>query len=148
RIVYMDNTGRIQFALNVGQVRAIRSPAAYRDDAWHHVVATVAIDGMRLYVGGELVASRPDTTSGRNLFGYWRIGDSISGLPNAASVNAFTGWIDEVAIYPYPMTPDVVAAHYALGSGEEPPNVPPVAEFTATTDDLSVEVDATSSVDH
>src|SRR5690606_28738877 len=37
---------------------------------------------------------------------------------------------------------------YALGSGEEPPNVPPTASFDATTDGLGVAVDASTSIDH
>ncbi len=147
RAIYMDNTGRLQFVLNVGQIRAVRSPDAYRDDQWHHAAATVSTEGMKLYVDGVLVGSRTDTTTGRNLSGFWRIGDAISGWPNAANVSAFTGSIDEVAIYPTPLTAEQIAAHHLLGTTGAVPNFPPTAAATSEVDFLDVAVDGTGSSD-
>jgi len=146
RQLYVDSAGRVQFGASPGQSRTVRSPRAVNDGAWHHLVGTMGTEGMRLYVDGELVASRDDNATGRNVSGFWRIGgDNLSGWPNQPSSNTFVGSIDEVAVYPSVLSAQTVASHHALGTTGELPPQPPVAAFTAVASGLAVDVDGSGS---
>ncbi|WP_349309732.1 PKD domain-containing protein [Microbacterium sp. MM2322] len=113
RHVYMDNDGRIWFGVHPGGVRTVNSSAGYNDGQWHHIVATLSADGMKLYLDGKRVAQRADATAGQGYSGYWRIGgDSIGGWPNQPSSNFLTGTIDEVAVYGEALTLAEVQTHY------------------------------------
>jgi PKD repeat protein len=147
RALYLDNAGRMQFAVYPGVARSVRSPLAYNDGQWHHAVATLGEDGMQLYVDGELVASRTDTTTARNFVGYWRMGDNMTIFPNAPTNTAFNGYLDELAVYPQVLSPEAVEAHYQLGKTGTAPNQAPTASFTATASYLTASVDASGSSD-
>lgn len=113
RHVYMDNAGRITFGTYPGAVRSLTTTTAYNDGAWHHVVATLGASGMRLYVDGRRVGQRTDTVSGQSYTGYWRVGgDSVSGWPNAPTSGYLAGSIDDVAVYPAPLTAAQVSSHW------------------------------------
>ena len=60
--------------------------------------------------------------------------------------NYIAGTLDEVAVYPKVLTEQDVRDHYTA-AGRSPLNRPPVAAFTATTDDLKVDLDASASTD-
>lgn len=148
RHIYMDNDGRLFFGMRPGSVRTVNSTESYNDGEWHHVAATLDVEGMRLYVDGELVGERADTTYGRGYAGYWRIGgDNLSGWPSRPSSSALDGAIDEVAIYPWALDSDQIALHHTLGNGDSMPNLPPTAEFTASVEALTTHVDASGSSD-
>ena len=84
RHVYMANNGRLVFGVYPGSVQAITSTAAYNDNQWHHVVASLGPSGMALYVDGVSVGSRSDITTGQSYMGYWRVGgDSVGGRGRA-----------------------------------------------------------------
>ena len=107
----MDNAGRLFFGVRAqnNQLRTVISPSAYNNNQWHMVTATMSSAGMRLYVDGNLVGSRADTTAGEAYLGYWRVGgDVLSGWPNAPSTRNFAGRVDEVAVYPTAL----VAGHH------------------------------------
>src|SRR5690606_10187553 len=59
----------------------------------------------------------------------------------------FAGSIDEVAVYKTALDATAVATHYAAATGNEPPNVAPVAAFEHQTDGLGVSVDGSASSD-
>ena len=87
RMLYIDSAGRIVFGLYPGAVRTLVTPASidYRDGQRHHVAASLSPAGMVLYVDGQRITSRTDTTKGEQYNGYWRIGcQSLSTWPNAA----------------------------------------------------------------
>ena len=72
RTLYIDESGRFNFVVRPNDYRVITSPNGYQDNQWHHVVATMSFtEGTRLYVDGQLVASRTDATVARNFWGYW-----------------------------------------------------------------------------
>src|SRR5690606_1366758 len=146
--VYMAPSGELVFGVYPGGVRTITSALSYNDDAWHHVVATLGLRGIELYVDGVLVANDPGTVSGQSsLSGYWRIGgDNLSGWPSVGSTN-FSGTIDEVATYGRQLDLADVVRHYTVGSGNEIPNTAPDAAFTAEAGVLTVDVDASGSSD-
>jgi PKD repeat protein len=142
RHVYMLNDGRLTFGVYPGAVRAVSTTASYNDGQWHHMVATLSSDGMRLYVDGQLRASNASVTTAQQYTGYWRIGgDNLSGWPSRPSSDYFAGAIDEVAVYPYALNASHVATHYGVGSGVQPPT----ASFTTTVNELELSVDGTGS---
>ncbi|QHT54781.1 PKD domain-containing protein [Cellulomonas sp. H30R-01] len=115
RHVYMENSGKITFGVYPGSVRTLTSSAAYNDGQWHHVVASMGTEGMKLYVDGRRVGQRADTTTGQAYAGYWRIGgDNLGGWPNQPTSSYLAGSIDDVAVYPAPLTVAQVEHHYTL----------------------------------
>ncbi|WP_146363558.1 LamG-like jellyroll fold domain-containing protein [Arthrobacter yangruifuii] len=116
RHVYMTNAGNLIFGEWSGGARTIKSPAAYNDNAWHHVVATQGPGGMVLYVDGVRVASNT-VSAVQTAIGGWRIGgDQLgSSWPEAPTSRYFRGSIDEFAAYPRVLSPAQVATHNQLG---------------------------------
>lgn len=127
RHVYMTNQGRITFGAYPGAVRTVTSSKAYNDGQWHHAVASLGSNGMVLYVDGQRVDMRTDTTGGQSYAGFWRIGgDNLGGWTNVGD-QYFNGSIDEVAVYPTQLTAKSVRQHY-LSSGRTLPGVTPPAD--------------------
>ena len=127
----------------------INSPSTYRDNQWHHVVATLGADGMKLYVDGNQVAANANVKKAQVYRGYWRVGgDNLSSWPSTPNREAITANLDEVAVYPQALTLGHVRAHY-LASGRSTvfPNINPTAAFTNTTHYLTATMDGTGSSD-
>lgn len=151
--VYMDNTGRLNFGVKVGTAQVLRTPGAYNDDAWHHVVATQGVEGMRLYVDGALVAQNAVAGSER-FYGNWHVGgDKLQSWPNQPTSAFFAGAIDEVAVYPTALTPQQVTDHNTLGrTGVATPGVDgtaptPPGQVTAVQSGQSAAVSWSASTD-
>ncbi len=141
RHVYMRNDGRLVYGTYPGITKTITSANAYRDNAWHHVVASQGWDGMKLFVDGQLVGTAPENTS-QDYIGFWRVGgDNLASWPNRPSRDYFTGQIDEVAVYNRVLTSAEVSEHYLKGTGV----AAPTAAFTFLTDDLNVSVNGSTS---
>ena len=137
RHVYMDNSGRIWFGVYPGGVRTVNSSASFNDGQWHHVVASLGSNGMRLYVDGRRVGARTDVTSGQAYAGYWRIGgDNLGGWPSRPANDYFQGAIDDVAVYPTVLAQTTVLDHYTASgrTSELPPR--PVDAYGAAVYDL------------
>ena len=152
RMLYMDNAGRIFFgvrALSNSQARTVNSSAAYNNNQWHMLTATMSSAGMRLYVDGALVGSRTDTTVAEPYLGYWRLGgDVLSGWPNTPTTRNFAGGVDEVAVYPTALSQATIQAQYALrNGGGGGPNQPPTASFTWGATGLTASFDGSGSSD-
>lgn len=129
RQLYMANGGRVHFGIRSDGTKVIASPNGYNDNQWHHAVATLSGSTARLYVDGVLVGSRQDITNPEVYVGHWRIGgDSQSGWPSAGNAN-WTGGIDEVAVYPYALTPQQVDAHYVASGRTSNVPAPPSDEY-------------------
>ncbi len=134
RMLYVSNNGRVLFGVRTAaehtgytssrQNRTIESPSGLNDGQWHHVVGTLAADGMQLYVDGVRVASRDDVNSGHGYYGYWRVGaDTLSNWTAAPSSTRLNGDIDEAAVYYHQLSAPQIAAHYTA-SGRTPAVTP------------------------
>jgi hypothetical protein len=116
RHIYLTNSGRLVFGAHSDGVHTVSTDGAYNDGRWHHVVATLGSNGMRLYVDGRLRATGSART-GENYADYWRVGGgNLKGWPSRPSNDYFQGQIDETAIYPTVLSSSQVADHYELGS--------------------------------
>ncbi|MEL4320452.1 PKD domain-containing protein [Leifsonia sp. YIM 134122] len=142
RHVYLQDDGKIVFGTYTGQLNTITTNGAFNDGVWHHVVATQAGDGMKLYVDGALNGTNPQTAA-QAYDGYWRVGGDITWGSSSSFLNAT---IDDAAVYSAELDSDTIAAHYALGTGTTP-NVTPTASFTATPGVKTVSVDGSASSD-
>ena len=138
----LDN-GRVSFGVNPSSTVTIESTKAVNDGQWHHVVSSLGADGMKLYVDGKLEASNANTGA-ENYTGYWKIGGDR--VWPGSSNNYFVGDWDEAAVYPRVLSLGEIQDHYAAAGGNVP-NVPPVAEFSFTAQELAVNFDSTGSGD-
>lgn len=121
RMVYMTDSGQIYFGVYPGGVKTVSSSTSFNDGQWHHVVASLGADGMRLYVDGKVVGSRSDVTAGQAYNGYWRIGgDNLNGWPARPSSNYLNGSIGQVAVYPTVLSRQDVISHF-VASGRTSP---------------------------
>lgn len=117
RVLYLDSSGRANFAINDGSYRTVYSRSSINDGQWHHLVGTVGSGGIVLYVDGVRVGRDQSATTPKVYDGYWRIGsDQTSGLTNRPSDAALAGSIDDVAVYDKVLPKNEVQAHY-LASG-------------------------------
>ena len=103
------------------------SPADRRlnDDRWHHIVWTRLAEGAnRLYLDGELAARGDDgggkISNGRSI--------QVGGDTVHEGARYFDGQIDEVAVYPKPLSPDRVRAHFVAAALHR--KLPPPANRT------------------
>ncbi|MET0694427.1 MAG: LamG-like jellyroll fold domain-containing protein [Propionibacteriaceae bacterium] len=147
RQIYLSNAGRVYFGVRPGAVRTVNSTATFNNGQWHHVVATLSPQSMRLYVDGQLVGSRTDVMNAQIYDGYWRIGgDTMSGWTDNPTSGFLAGDIDQAAVYPDALSAATVEAHYALRSGP-PANVAPTASFTSAANNLALSVNGSGSSD-
>lgn len=127
RQLYLNN-GRLSFGVRAQGTKVVTSNQTYRDNEWHHAVATLFGPTMRLYVDGVLVAQRHDAVEPEEYVGHWRLGgDSQSGWNVGTDVN-YAGQVDEVSVYDRALSADEVDALYVAAGRVS--NRPPVPEDT------------------
>jgi hypothetical protein len=78
------------------------------DNIWHHIVATFNGTTSILYLDGAQIASGDQVYSGQTT--PFEIAHDV------ANDQFFTGFVDDVAIYPTALTPTQIAAHYAAAA--------------------------------
>ena len=135
RAVYMSNDGKLSFTSDFGVWRTMQTTTAFNDNAWHHLVVSQGLDGSAMYVDGETVASSRAIRYGRRNFNArLRVGgDVTSPFPNAPSSQWFKGSIDDVSVYPYPLTKAQALSHRDLGVGATAPTASFSSNVTGTT---------------
>ncbi|QMU30434.1 discoidin domain-containing protein [Adhaeribacter radiodurans] len=102
RHIYMTNSGQVVFGIYLDTHKIIKSPEAFNDNEWHHVVATLAPSGIKLFIDGKLEASDESVKKGESYAapGYWRIGfDNLGGWPDDPTSDYFQGQLDDINIY-------------------------------------------------
>lgn len=154
RVLYMESgTGQLRFGVRTFGTQTLRSPAAYNDGQWHHVVATQGPSGMRLYVDGQLLAQNSVTGNG-TFQGTWHVGgDNLNGYPGTgglATQRFFDGQLDETAVYHQALSQQRVQVHYAAGGGDvtvvdaTAPSVPGNLGAQVAGDDVALSWSASS----
>ncbi|HZB51856.1 MAG TPA: LamG-like jellyroll fold domain-containing protein, partial [Mycobacteriales bacterium] len=137
--VYMRNDGRLIFGVWVGFPATITSPTAYNDGQWHHLVASQGPSGLVLYVDGLAVGTEPTATN-QGYDGFWRVGgDNLNGWPDVPATFWFAGSVDEIAVYPSPLTAAQVAEHYTASGRTGPDLTEPETSITAPATGATVD---------
>jgi PKD repeat protein len=145
RHVYMDDSGRVFFGVWLGWGATLETQPGLNDGQWHHVVGSVGPTGMTMHLDGKLVGQRGDATGAQAYTGYWRVGGDTAWAGSSAWLN---GAIDEVAVYPGPLSTVQVQRHYVVGSTGEAFNEPPDARFEWAPDGgLAAVFDGSMSID-
>ncbi len=99
RTLYMDNSGRLNFALNFAG--AINTSNSYNDGKWHYAFVTWSqAQGPQIFVDGNLAASGATIGTPDAINGWWKLGnENVIGLPNQPSSRFFRGEVDEFVYY-------------------------------------------------
>lgn len=111
--LYVDAAGLLRGGFwTVTGLPGMASSSSVADNNWHHVALTASVTSQEMYLDGVRVASSNVPIDNWDMAdiqfgsGYW------GGWPGASGTGGnFPGSIDEVAIYPYPLSADRVAAH-------------------------------------
>ena len=114
RVMYMATNGKIFFGTRDGSRMWAASEDPVNNGTWRHLVGTMSVTtGLTLYVDGAVVATEEDGTSAGEFEGYWKVcGDNPSGWPGNPGRSAFTGTVDDVAIYSTALSAQDVLNHY------------------------------------
>jgi hypothetical protein len=141
RLVYMQNSGQLTFAVKPSSsYDTITTTADYNDGSWHHVAASLGSNGMVFYVDGVKQGTNSSVTTGGSYSGYWRMGyDNLAGLPSAPSSNYIAGSICEARVYNRQLTDSEVNDDYTAGfngldNGFTLPNITPGTSQTYAVD--------------
>ncbi|UAY51206.1 beta strand repeat-containing protein [Ferruginibacter albus] len=131
--IWMDDNGHVVFGIWTGSATVVASPGTYKDNAWHHVVATIGTGNvLRLYMDGSLVSTYTATSSGDGISGRWlRIGyntnlwiggytsgsgGSFAGSSLSGPTNKFwSGSVDGVNVYGSELSQSDVTILYTSG---------------------------------
>jgi hypothetical protein len=111
----IDSLGRTDASLRYSP------PPAFDVTVWHHYVFAYDATGDlgTLYIDGDAVMSKPrmlgDTGGSRSPSARINL---VIGRDDGMSGRFGNGWLDEVAVYDYPLTAAQIAEHARIGRGE------------------------------
>jgi len=112
-------SGRIVFEVENGDDRIhLSSSQDLVDGRWHHVVASWGTGSVDLYVDGQRVGSDHELRTmpeGMLRGRYVRFGKPSLDMPE--NFGAFTGWLDELALWDRPLSPTEVGIQYRVAVG-------------------------------
>ncbi|MCY0939522.1 LamG-like jellyroll fold domain-containing protein [Streptomyces sp. H34-S4] len=113
-ILYVGSDKKLHGQFFSGVVATNASPATVTDNQWHHAVVTAQGSIQTLYLDGSQVAQAANVAVRHEGSKYTSIGAGYAkGWPaSPGDLSYFTGQIDEVAVYPNPLTSEQVAKHY------------------------------------
>ncbi len=120
---YLTASGRLVFEIENGDADvSLSSSRSIVDERWHQVVASWGPSSVDLYIDGLLAArdDKPRTLEEANLRGKLvRFGKPSWDLHH--DFGAFTGWVDEVAVWDRPLSATEVDCQFqsAVGSAEK-----------------------------
>ncbi|MDX2813402.1 LamG domain-containing protein [Streptomyces sp. PA03-5A] len=111
----VDSAGKLRGEFWNGSVAPITSTTSVTDGVWHHAALTGAGTTQTLYLDGEAIGTRTGPIDHQDMtYTYLGAGYSSPGWDGqTAGVRHFTGSMDEVAVYHYPLDPATVAEHFA-----------------------------------
>ena len=110
-VYYYTPSGTINFKAN-GTDGAVGTSGVSLN-AWHHIVITYTLSGyaLKMYVDGNLVSQNSVNVGTFNTSTTVKIGTGTD-----SGTNWLNGYIDEVALYNYPLTPNQVTRHFTYMS--------------------------------
>jgi hypothetical protein len=135
-----DTNNKARFTVYDGTHNPIVTGTTNLNDGnWHHLVGirSSSLGKLLVYVDGKQEANVSDTTTAA-----LTNTDPINIGVYDASNNQFTGYIDEVKIYPFALTDDQIKTDYnsgvslGLGRGDESTAAPGASDRSALTDGL------------
>jgi len=97
------SNAKLDFYVFSGAEVHLYSPSTVNDGMWHHAVATLSSEGMRLYLNGALVAQNPSVTTSEGFAGWFRLSQKL-------------GMCDDVRIYNRALTSSEVANLHSIES--------------------------------
>ncbi|MFF3087593.1 LamG-like jellyroll fold domain-containing protein [Streptomyces nojiriensis] len=109
--------------LTPGTTPTNTSPGTVTDNQWHHAVLTAQGSTQTLYLDGTQVAQATNVPVDHETNQHTYIGAGYTKFWPASpgdGITYFTGQLDEVAVYPRPLTGEQIAKHYnarTLASG-------------------------------
>ncbi|WP_327302985.1 DNRLRE domain-containing protein [Streptomyces sp. NBC_01298] len=115
-VLYVGSDNKLHgqyFTAGVAATNA--SLATVTDNQWHHAAITAKGSTQTLYLDGTQVAQATNVPAQHQANTRTYIGAGFTNYWPASpgpSLNYFTGQIDEVAVYPTPLTGEQVAKHY------------------------------------
>ncbi|WP_405535087.1 DNRLRE domain-containing protein [Streptomyces sp. NBC_00075] len=119
-VLYVGADGKLhgKFYVNSSVTATpLASTATVTDNQWHHAVVSASGTTQTLYLDGVSVGTLTGAVSHQSNSRTYIGAGFAKNWPSApADVSHFTGQIDEVAIYPHPLTEDQVAAHYSAAA--------------------------------
>jgi hypothetical protein len=119
RMLWVDNSGKLVWAVWTGVSDEITSPSAYNNGAWHMVVAEIGSAGQQLWVDGSEVASNGSVTSAQSYTGYWHLGwapEGGGGWADAPTDLYLSGSLSQVAVIPTQVGSSQISTLYNAGS--------------------------------
>jgi hypothetical protein len=119
RMLWVDNSGKLVWAVWPGAADEITSPSAYNNGAWHMVVAEIGPSGQQLWVDGSEVASNSSVTSAQSYTGYWHLGwaaEGGGGWADAPTDLYLSGSLSQVAVIPTQVGSSQISTLYNAGS--------------------------------
>jgi hypothetical protein len=118
-LFYTDNNAPnwgFRVFYGTGRTYVVDTGPANEPDTWYHVVGVFDGTLVHIYVNSvENTAPQPIGGNGYvpNTTAPLRMG---AGNPAGAASLFFPGWMDEVAVYPYALSPTQIAAHYTAAT--------------------------------
>ena len=103
RMLWLDSTGHVVFAVYPGSTVELTSPASsYLDGKWHMAAGSISTAGMVLSIDGATVASNTTTTTAEVYNGYWHVGwdNEATGWTNPPTTPYLAGTLADAAIFP------------------------------------------------
>jgi len=119
KMLWVDNTGHVVFAVYPGHTVELTSTAAtYLDGNWHLAVGSIdTATGMSLSVDGGTPVTNT-TKSAQSYTGYWHVGwdNERSGWSDPPTNPFFNGTLADAAVFPTVLTIGQVANLYGSGT--------------------------------
>jgi len=119
RMLWVDNSGKLVWAVWPGVADEITSPSAYNNGAWHMVVAEIGASGQELWVDGSEVASNGSVTSAQSYTGYWHLGwaaEGGGGWADPPTSVYMSGSLSQIAVMPTQLGSQQINTLYNAGS--------------------------------
>jgi hypothetical protein len=117
RLLWIDNSGKVVWAVYPQADQMLTSSSSYNDGQWHMVVAEIGPSGQQLWVDGVEVAINASVTSAQSYTGYWHLGwGSETYWPDQPTDYFLAGSLAEIAVIPSQLNSTQIATLYDASS--------------------------------